>query len=146
GGACEVGIESTVLDLSVQNPAILRPGGISREEIEQVIGHVEMKTILHPEDSRTSTPMKSPGQFAQHYTPRTPSFRFEAVDREKLDMADSAIVELTLDPQSYARNFYARLRLLDTQNLRAIYVEIPPDLPQWAAVRDRIFRATVPLP
>ena len=56
------------------------------------------------------------------------------------------MLELTLDPETYACNLYARLRLLDTQDLRAIYIEMPPDLPEWAAVRDRLMRATRPLP
>ena len=56
-------------------------------------------------------------------------------------MTSAAIVELTLDPETYARNLYARLRLLDSQGLRAIYVEMPPDLPEWAAVRDRLKHA-----
>ena len=76
---------------------------------------------------------------------RRPTFRFHPRDRVTLDMTDAAIIELTLDPETYARNLYARLRLLDTQNLRAIYVEMPPDLPEWAAVRDRLMRATRPL-
>src|SRR5438270_320166 len=93
-----------------------------------------------------TTPAKSPGQSAKHYAPRTPAFRFHPRDRGKLDMTEAAIVELTLDPETYARNLYARLRLLDAQQLRAIYIEMPPDLPEWAAVRDRLLRATQPLP
>jgi L-threonylcarbamoyladenylate synthase len=146
GGPCRVGIESTVLDLSTGTPTILRPGGVSREQIEEVIGPVQMKSMLHPEGSRVSTPMTSPGQQPVHYAPRTPAFRFHPRDRGNLDMTNAAIVELTLDPETYARNLYARLRLLDTQGLRAIYIEIPPDLPEWAAVRDRLMRATKPLP
>jgi L-threonylcarbamoyladenylate synthase len=101
-----------------------------------------MKTML----TDVHTPATAPGQHAVHYAPSTPAFRFHPRDRGKLDMTDAAIVELTLDPQTYARNLYARLRLLDTQQLRAIYIEMPPDLPEWAAVRDRILRATQPLP
>jgi L-threonylcarbamoyladenylate synthase len=145
GGPCRVGIESTVLDLSGAIPTILRPGGVSREQIEEVIGPVQMKTMPHPEGSQAGTPARSPGQQAIHYAPRTPAFRFHPRDRGKLDMTNAAIVELTLDPQTYAHNLYARLRLLDTQGLRAIYVEIPPDLPEWTAVRDRLMRATRPL-
>ena len=142
GGPCRVGIESTVLDLSTGTPTILRPGGASREEIEQLIGPVQMKTML----AEASTPASSPGQQPIHYAPRTPAFRFHPRDRGNLDMTNAAIVELTLDPESYARNLYARLRLLDQQGLRAIYIEMPPDLPEWAAVRDRLMRATKTLP
>ncbi len=142
GGPCAVGIESTVLDLSTGVPTILRLGGISKEQIESVIGPVPIKTML----AEASTPAKSPGQSAVHYAPHTPAFRFHPRDRTTLDMTDAAVLELTLDPETYARNLYARLRLLDSQNLRAIYVEMPPDLPEWAAVRDRLTRATRPLP
>ncbi|HEX3359103.1 MAG TPA: L-threonylcarbamoyladenylate synthase [Tepidisphaeraceae bacterium] len=142
GGPCSVGIESTVLDLSGDIPAILRPGGISKEQIESVIGPVRSNNMV----TEVTTPAKSPGQHAIHYAPTTLTYRFDTRDREKLDMTDAAIVELTLDPETYARNLYARLRLLDTQSLRAIYVEMPPDLPEWTAVRDRLLRATRPLP
>jgi len=141
GGPCAVGIESTVLDLSMDVPTILRPGGISRVQIEEVLGPVRVLNMV----TEVTTPAQSPGQHAIHYAPTTPAFRFHPRDRANLDTTDAAIVELTLDPQTYARNLYARLRLLDTQELRAIYVEMPPDLPEWAAVRDRITRATKPL-
>jgi L-threonylcarbamoyladenylate synthase len=142
GGPCSVGIESTVLDLSTDVPTILRPGGVSREQIEAVIGTVKIDDM----PAKAGTPMKSPGQLAVHYAPRTPAYRFEVRDRGKFDMTNAAIVELTLDPETYARNLYGRLRLLDTQELRAIYVEMPPDAPEWTAVRDRLTRATKPLP
>jgi L-threonylcarbamoyladenylate synthase len=89
--------------------------------------------------------MGSPGQSAIHYAPRTPAFRFEPAQRPRIDLTNAAIIEPTLDPETYARNFYARLRMLDAQGLRAIYIEMPPDAPAWAAVRDRIVRATKPL-
>ena len=57
-GLAAVGIESTVLDLSTDVPMILRPGGVSKEQIESVIGPVQMKTML----AEASTPAKSPGQ------------------------------------------------------------------------------------
>jgi L-threonylcarbamoyladenylate synthase len=50
------------------------------------------------------------------------------------------------DPPEYQRHLYAILRELDGMGLRAIYIEVPPDRPEWAAVRDRIIRATQPLP
>ena len=69
GGPCAVGIESTVQDLSSDRPTILRPGGVSREQIEAFIGPVEMKSIV----SATATPAMSPGQQALHYAPRVPA-------------------------------------------------------------------------
>jgi L-threonylcarbamoyladenylate synthase len=137
GGACAVGIESTVLDLSTDHPTILRPGGVSREQIEAVIGPVAIS-------GRSSS--KSPGQQLIHYSPRTPAFRFEAPERRSLDLPDAAVLNVDADPENYARQLYSRLRELDARRLSAIYIEMPPDTPEWAAVRDRLLRATQPLP
>src|SRR4029077_12455593 len=112
GGPCAVGIESTVLDLVIEHPTILRPGGISREEIENVIGETRVLNAV----AEATTP-RSPGQHAFHYAPRTPAFRFEARERDRIDRNNAAIVEITLDAQTYARNLYARLRMLDQQDL-----------------------------
>jgi L-threonylcarbamoyladenylate synthase len=142
GGPCSVGIESTVLSL-VGPPTILRLGAITREMIEEVL-HEKVSESDTPAEA--NSPLSSPGQLAVHYAPRTPAFRFEPHERDRIDLTDAAIIEPTLDAETYARNFYARLRLLDAQQLRAIYIEMPPDTPIWAAVRDRIMRATKPLP
>jgi L-threonylcarbamoyladenylate synthase len=142
GGPCRVGIESTVLDLSADVPRILRPGQITRLQIETLIGPVEQQLGSVTAAAPAS---KSPGQHERHYAPRTPAFRFETHERSKIDHTDAAVLDVNLDPDAYARQFYARLRMLDRQGLRAIYIEMPPDTPQWAAVRDRIFRATRPL-
>jgi L-threonylcarbamoyladenylate synthase len=141
GGACAVGIESTVLDLASPMPRILRPGGVTREMIEREIGPVEAGRVV----TDTHTAATSPGQHAKHYSPRTPTFWFTPSQRASLDLSDAAIVELTLHAGTYAKNLYRRLRLLDTQQLRAIYVELPPDRPEWAAVRDRVLRAARPI-
>lgn len=138
GGPCDVGIESTVLDLT-SSPRVLRPGHVTAAQIANVIGqNVQHGTmVLAPTEASTS-----PGQHEKHYAPKTPAFRFHPSQRSALDLTNAAVIEITLDPQSYARNFYARLRLLDTQDLKAIYIEMPPDTPEWLAVRDRIRRAT----
>ena len=161
GGPCAVGIESTVLDLSSDQPAILRPGEIAREQIEAVIGPVEMSGVVTP----ITTSAKSPGQHAMHYAPRTPAFRFETSQRGLIHPETGGrknglmavgtidfvhkwgnIVAMPKVAEIYARNFYAVLRELDAMGLNAIYIEMPPDRPEWAAVRDRILRATKSLP
>jgi L-threonylcarbamoyladenylate synthase len=145
GGPCAVGIESTVLDLSSDVPRILRPGAVTRAQIEAVIGErVEMATKTLPAEA--GQPAKAPGQHERHYAPRTPAFRVDPAQLRDLDLAGAALIDLSLDPQTYARNFYARLRMFDGQQLRAIYIVMPPAAPEWAAVRDRITRATQPLP
>ncbi len=172
GGPCRVGIESTVLNLASERPTILRPGGISRAQIERVIGPVH----LHRFNSDPATPTRSPGQHPTHYAPATPAYRFERFDRDRLlqrfesdPMAPFALLlidptargllvpadlerqgpgkklALPSDPVIYARRLYETLRILDGTGARAIYIELPPDTPEWTAVRDRLCRATRPL-
>lgn len=139
GGSCGVGIESTVLDLSTTCPRVLRPGAITAERIAALLGvAVAVPHLVTP----SADPAASPGQHSVHYAPVTPAFRFDPVDRETLDLTDAALIDLNPDPDAHARTLYARLRLLDTQHLRAIYIEMPPETSAWLAVRDRIRRAT----
>lgn len=145
GGPCTVGIESTVLDLASPTPRVLRPGHVTREQIEQVLGISLADNAAPAPGEQQSSALRSPGQLPVHYAPVTPAYRLDPSERSLIDLDNAAIIELTLDPETYARNLYARLRLLDTQGLRAIYVELPPDAPAWRAVRDRVLRATKPL-
>jgi L-threonylcarbamoyladenylate synthase len=153
GGPCSVGIESTVLDLSGAKPAILRPGGVTREQIEAAIGRVEMSSMMVSPDS----PAVSPGQQAKHYAPRTPAIRVESSELNHVPPENRGfilltpangkgpsrtIVTMSTNPSLYARDFYATLRVLDLMRLEEIVVEMPPDQPDWTAVRDRITRAT----
>ncbi len=156
GGPCEVGIESTVLDLSGDMPRILRPGMVTRTMIEQVIGPVQASRSV----TDATQPALSPGQQPVHYAPVTPAYRYTATQASRLAAEGAGIIDigqidqprqiesvitLPADPEQYARHFYAALRTLDAMGLRAIYVEMPPDSPPWIAVRDRIRRATRPL-
>jgi L-threonylcarbamoyladenylate synthase len=159
GGPSTVGIESTVLDLTGK-PVILRPGGVSQQQIERLIGPVEVSRGI----VGTSVPASSPGQQRVHYAPRTPTFRFETSQRGliqpetdgipngmvvlsplKVFKKWGTIIAMPNDPAEYACHVYAVLRELDDMPIDAIYVEIPPDLPEWAAIRDRLFRASRPL-
>jgi len=149
GGPCQVGIESTVLDLSEDRPMILRPGSVTREQIESLIGSVEM--FCGSIDATIAA--ASPGQQERHYAPRTPAFRFEGsppgeehaglvLIGESLHRRNAGCFEMPAEPAEYAKHLYAVLRELDEMRLPAIYIQMPPDLPEWAAVRDRIIRAT----
>ncbi len=130
GGPCGVGIESTVVDLTGPRPALLRPGGVSREKVEAVVGPV---AVVHGSAA-------SPGQGSRHYAPVTPAVRFEPGEPVP---PGAVVLRCGADPVAYARNLYASLRDLDRRGAAAIYVEMPPDTPPWAAVRDRLARATV---
>ena len=160
GGPCTVGIESTVLDLTRDKPVILRPGGVSRQQIEHLIGPVEVSRGV----VGATVAATSPGQQRVHYAPRTPTFRFETSQRGlihpetdgipngmvilsplKIFKKYGTIIAMPNDPAEYGRHVYAVLRELDDMPIDAIYVEIPPDLAEWAAIRDRLLRATRPL-
>lgn len=156
GGPCDVGIESTVLDLSSDKPCVLRPGMVTRAMIEEVIGPVATGNPI----GDTRQPALAPGQQVTHYAPRTPAFRFNLtqavrISTDGVGMIDLAAIDrprfnetaitLPADPEQYARHFYAALRQLDRMDLKAIYVEMPPDSPAWTPVRDRIRRATRPM-
>jgi L-threonylcarbamoyladenylate synthase len=168
GGPCEVGIESTVLDLTTEPPTILRPGAVTREQIEAVIGRVELfRGAVEARDSA-----KSPGQHRIHYAPSTPAYRFEfgktqgvAPRLAALPAASAAFMvfegspslphlrtdaaaDFTFmpnDPADYARELYASLHCLDAMGVQCIFIEMPPSDPRWDAIRDRLIRATRPL-
>jgi L-threonylcarbamoyladenylate synthase len=159
GGPCAVGIESTVLDLSTDAPRILRPGAVTQEQIERVIG-----TVAHGNSvTEVTLPAVAPGQHAVHYAPKTPAYRFETAQRDRIEIATIAqrkegliaigssrdgltewgpIVVMPCEPALYARHLYEVLRGLDEMQLVKIFVEMPPDMPEWIAVRDRLRRAT----
>ena len=156
GGPCTVGIESTVLDLTTSVPTILRPGHITAADLAPLIGAVQMSTAVTP----MTLAAASPGQQEIHYAPRTPAYRFDPRQKNLLPTTQVGILTLTMselpapahtiqmptEPADYAHHLYASLRRLDALNLPALYVEMPPDEPAWSAIRDRLTRATRPLP
>jgi L-threonylcarbamoyladenylate synthase len=160
GGPCRVGIESTVLDLSGERPVILRPGGVSRTQIESEIGPVELDSASASKGEAS----RSPGQHPIHYAPRAPAYRFDnfqqsamisRLGKEEVVIAIAPSLPLPSDsgqvhwmpnePDEYARQLYALLWKLDQTHPRTIFIEMPPHMPEWLAVRDRLMRATRPL-
>ena len=160
GGPCKVGIESTVLDLTGDVPTILRPGGVSKRQLEFIVGKVNEPGMV----ASATTSQTSPGQLEVHYAPLTPAVRFETAQRGLIHPQTDAqsngivvlsplkifkkwgpIVAMPNDPAEYAQHLYAVLHELDVMGLRTIYIEVPPEKPEWTAIRDRIRRATVPL-
>lgn len=128
GGPCTVGIESTVISLVRPVPRILRPGMISQPQIESVIGPVE-----------TGAGSESPGQHAKHYSPRTPVFLNEAPRTGRGERID--LRSMPDDPAAYAERLYRLLHEIDRRDPDWIFIELPPDTPEWAGIRDRIQRA-----
>lgn len=156
GGSADVGIESTIVDLSrieqSVGPVILRPGSITAEQIAGVLGvEVGLADKSHTEDA--SAPRVS-GSLKAHYAPRTPLYLLSEAQISALP-AQFAVV-ITLDaavPEGvscyqapkeaalYASKLYSMLRELDAQGYEAIYVQQPPQSASWAAINDRLGRA-----
>jgi L-threonylcarbamoyladenylate synthase len=144
GGPCAVGIESTVISL-VDEPTILRPGGISRAQIEEVIGLVSVVTEVK------AGAHASPGMHAKHYSPQTkliltnghvPEHGGGVYLRILRDPQRAPeVIQMPATPQAYAAALYATLHDLDQRALDWIAVELPPDTPEWTAVTDRLRRA-----
>lgn len=164
-GPTTKGLESTVIDLSVATPRLLRPGMISPEAIEEVL-HLKMERLPKLKSSDDG-PMLSPGMIEKHYSPYTPLELTESneVGRHRVEelvrgggqrvgwvplgnreaFAPSAkviVMPLPLDPNIYALKFYATLHILDLLQPTRIIVTLPPDEPGWLAVRDRLLRAS----
>lgn len=167
GGPCEVGIESTIIDLSRDDmePRLLRPGHITPEQIAAVIGIMPAMPVLptaRPDEKTTDTPRVS-GSLDAHYAPLTPmrvttseqlpallkalkddgkSFGLLACSPQSGLVPKHALRQLPGDPEGYARGLYAALRELDQLGNELIVVEAIPADPAWAAVADRLRRAT----
>jgi L-threonylcarbamoyladenylate synthase len=150
GGASDVGIESTIVDLSGAGPILLRPGKISKEELEEVL-KVEIQA------ARADSPRHS-GGLERHYAPKTPALLVpaHALDPEIAKRGDSVAVlafskpderveywiRMPREPRAYAHRLYAALRELDGAGCGAILIESPPETAEWDAIRDRLSRAT----
>jgi L-threonylcarbamoyladenylate synthase len=150
GGPSEVGIESTIVDLSGEGAVLLRPGRISRLELEQVLGALV-------QEKRADSPRHS-GGLERHYAPKTPARLVppHELDREIARLRDKVAVlafsrpderveywlRMPREPLGYAQRLYAALRELDGAGCESILIEAPPETPEWAGVRDRLLRAT----
>jgi L-threonylcarbamoyladenylate synthase len=150
GGACEVGLESTIVDLSRGAPVMLRPGAVTRRDIEEVLG-------IAPAQRDADAPRAS-GTLAAHYAPRTAlaivdaaSLASEvargsndavlAMDAKPAGLRVAAWIAAGADPAAYAHDLYANLRALDRSGARRILVQAPPASAAWEAVNDRLARA-----
>jgi L-threonylcarbamoyladenylate synthase len=150
GGPSEVGIESTIVDLSGARPVLLRPGVISAAMLEEVLG---MPIAARQEDS----PRHS-GGLERHYAPKTPAqlVPTHELDQQIARLKDTVAVlafsrpdervnfwlRMPREPAAYAHKLYAALRDLDGAHCEMILIEAPPGTPEWAGVRDRLLRAT----
>jgi L-threonylcarbamoyladenylate synthase len=163
GGACGVGIESTIIDCTRRAPVLLRPGAITAAQVQAACG----LAVLSPEQAQElSAAPRAPGTLEAHYAPRA---RLRLMDARALQTAldvlgaeirqsgpviatyartvlrspSSAVLRRRMpdDAASTAQQLFAVLREFDDQGVRLIWVETPPDTPDWAGVRDRLQRA-----
>ncbi|HBQ15074.1 MAG TPA: threonylcarbamoyl-AMP synthase [Myxococcales bacterium] len=142
GGACRVGVESTIVDLSGETPRLLRPGGVSLESLEA--------TLERPVSIGGDT--AAPGTLPSHYAPRARVLAVAAEDLQSTlarEAASGAVVrELALpaDPAAAARALYAALRELDEVGVDVAVVALPDPSGLGRAVADRLLRAAAPRP
>jgi L-threonylcarbamoyladenylate synthase len=171
-GPCNVGIESTVIDLTVSPPQILRPGMIHAEAIKTVLG--ELPT---PNPTQTSETARSPGLMDRHYAPSSPILLASWKDEPDLlqqihhslptrtstpphqPLPPTCVIchnhppspkqfarvsIIPHDPEAYARAIYGELHACDSLHPALIVIENVPNTPPWLGIADRLRRAATP--
>jgi L-threonylcarbamoyladenylate synthase len=170
GGPCTVGIESTVIDLAGDVPTVLRPGMITRAQLEealqQPVQHASPKPIAPTADGVVAG-QRSPGMAERHYAPTADVWLFDVGQRDEIARALAALPpddkrsvvallfggtaelvsphmtvhRMPITSDEYARALYAALHAADLDHARLVVIERPPDEDRWAGVRDRLARA-----
>ncbi len=154
GGACDVGIESTIVDCTRGSPVVLRPGAITRAQVDAVAGNSG--------DVETSVAPKAPGTLEAHYAPNAKVRLMNAKALQtaldvlgekasKIAVYSRAVVKtkspdiirrrMPDDATETARQLFAVLREFDAAGVRLIWVELAPEAEEWDGVRDRLARA-----
>jgi L-threonylcarbamoyladenylate synthase len=149
GGKCEVGLESTIIDLTETKPKILRPGGLSLLEIEKIL---DQNIQIHFDSSE-----KVSGNLINHYQPRASVYPIKTSQIENIiedtlktksallllsDINKDNIYSMPKNPYQYGQVFYSTLRLMDDKKFEKIFIELPPEKSEWYAIHDRIKKAS----
>lgn len=164
-GQTQIGLESTVVDLTTRQPRILRPGPILASEIESVLGAMHVREASRFEASEDQ-PLRSPGQMAVHYAPIARTLRVDdpstlarlawpagaalvLVGRDSdFTLPTSARPDLVFElpkASDAMHNFYRVLHECDAAGAPVIVILPPPESPEWHALRDRLWRASIPV-
>jgi L-threonylcarbamoyladenylate synthase len=156
------GVESTVLDVTVTPPRLLRPGLVTRGALEAVIGPLAIDAGDAAQKGNPTQPLRSPGQQERHYAPRTPlecvadgnqrvamllseSRRVGRLTHREVALLPGVVLELLPgDAAGYAAGLFAALHRLDDAGVDVIVVDEPPAGDAWLAIRDRLWRAARP--
>jgi L-threonylcarbamoyladenylate synthase len=164
GGECDVGIESTIIDCTRGEPVLLRPGHITRSQIEAVCGRAVLDKDA-PQALLGQPAPRASGTLESHYAPRAKVCLMTAADitRKLQALGPHAnnlglwSVERTAGDEGFAagvlwrhqattaeqaaHDLFSVLRDLDARGVTQIWVQLPPDTPEWEGVRDRLQRA-----
>ena len=159
GGECEVGIESTIVDCTRGVPVLLRPGQISRTQIEQACG----LQLVNPEALHSEAPRAS-GTLESHYAPNakvrlmssaewqkallalgphTQNLALWSVQKPSHELMGAGLFWQAMPNHATqaAHDLFSVLRNFDSRGVRTIWIETPPETPEWEGVRDRLNRA-----
>jgi L-threonylcarbamoyladenylate synthase len=155
GGPCEVGVESTIVSFFEKRPMLLRPGGVPLEEIESIIGRVEISPLREERPS-------APGMLPRHYAPRTlivldwskknlDSYRDKKIGllafqepKNSQKFHQIEVLSKKGDFREAAANLFSAIRRLDALNLDLILAEAVPEVGLGRAIMDRLRRASGP--
>ena len=158
GGASHVGIESTVIDLSLRQPRVLRPGMIHAESLAAAIG----EGVLNEGAGDESMTLRSPGMLRKHYSPKAKlvvlewtsdeelmsrtthhASRTHVIAHTRIPSADgfAGVTVMPRDAAAFARAIYAELHRCDEAGAEVIVVEALPNLTEWRGISDRLTRA-----
>ncbi len=135
GGACPVGVESTIVDCTVTPPQILRPGGIGSEEVSALLSGALAEAV---------GPSRAPGMLASHYAPSAQVVLVDTAEDAAAVAATSPgawVLDHSDDLIEYARALYAELRDADERGVRTIIAVMPPAIGLGHAIRDRLTKA-----
>ena len=135
GGPCRVGVESTIVDCSLEGPVVLRPGGITAEAIESIVA-------LDNVDSGIS---RAPGMLLAHYAPLCEVVLVENMQQAQGSLGDAnskyRILDASIDPISFASTMYSLLRQCDLDGIQKLVVVQPEPIGIGLAIRDRLTKA-----
>ncbi len=135
GGACPVGVESTIVDCTVSPAQILRPGGIPSEQVDELLGG---------ELAPASGPSRASGMLASHYAPNARVLLAESRAEAAVLMADlehAELIDRCDDLVDYAQQLYADLRRVDERGVAVVVAVLPPAAGLGHAIRDRLAKA-----